>query len=193
VTRSNSSSAAMSARNSSSGMSSPAPAKRSAPLSGPDTHGRSGISRGCSAPRNAWWGAYATACSKFRSEARNFDCTSGSRGSSREGFEPCRARPGVCASTALAAVMTGSLMDWESIGFGGENRRFPNWGTQCAQRALEQLAAPRTLSIGAQGRIAGGIRDAARGHDPRRANSLGDRHEVAQDHRWNARPFQLFA
>jgi hypothetical protein len=48
------------------------------------------------------------------------------------------------------------------------------------QRTLEQRPPPGALLIGAELGVARREGDAARGHDARRADALGDRDEVAQ-------------
>jgi len=50
-------------------------------------------------------------------------------------------------------------------------------GVECASK---QLPAPGALLRGPELRVSRREGDAARGHDPRRADALGDRDEVAQ-------------
>ncbi len=61
-----------------------------------------------------------------------------------------------------------------------EDRRLADRRGNGVQRPFEQPAAPGALLLGSELGVARRERDAARGHDPRRADALRDRHEVAQ-------------
>jgi len=68
------------------------------------------------------------------------------------------------------------LLNWIAV----EDRRLGDRCGDGVQRTFEQLAAPGALLLGPELRISRREGDAARGHDARRADALGDRDEVAQ-------------
>jgi hypothetical protein len=74
---------------------------------------------------------------------------------------------------------------------GVEHRRFGDRGLDGAKGAVEQLPAPGELLVAADVGVARRERDAARGHDPRRADALGDRDEVAQQRGGDPGAFQF--
>jgi len=72
-----------------------------------------------------------------------------------------------------------------------EHRRLGDRGGDRDERAIEQRAPPGALLRGAELGVARREGDAARGHDPRRADALGDRDEVAQQRGGDPGAFQF--
>ncbi len=80
-------------------------------------------------------------------------------------------------------------MPWSSI----EHRGLADRRRDGHQRPFDELPPPRPFLRGTELGVAGRIRDAARGHDPRRPDAKGDRDEVAQQRGGNPGALQLFA
>jgi hypothetical protein len=74
-----------------------------------------------------------------------------------------------------------------------EDRRLVDRRRDGTQGPLEQLPAPGALLLRRELRVSGRVRDAARGHDARRADAPRDRDEVAQQRGGDPGALQLFA